>query len=236
MKILLFSLAGLWMAFAGLRYGWKFIRQYGNYLLGLEWIIMGSSSLNYLVWSLTGASPTNPQALGVYFLDSFSRSVGLTLMMVMGLMGATHRYKPSLVVDVGVFGLGTVAGLYLMGFETMPGLHVRPASIFVAANVLTTLFLVYFSIRLWKIGAKSLAAWAGVATAAGFVTALCYDFFPWTFDDAPRAGTLFAIYALTTWGTQLFVYYLAYRALHNHKVASEGNRGPRLQTAGPATP
>ena len=36
MKDLLFMLADLWMIFAGFFYGWKFIRRYNNYLLGLE--------------------------------------------------------------------------------------------------------------------------------------------------------------------------------------------------------
>ena len=219
MKASLFIAADLWMVFAGLRYGWKFIRQYGNYLLGLEWLIVGTSGVNYLIWVLLGASEANPQAAGVHFLDSFSRAVGITLILVLGLIAVTHRYKPPVVADIAVFGLGIAAGAYLMRFGADHELHVGPATVYVVANALTTMFLVYVVHRLCSIGEKALAAWAGIATAAGLFVALTYDFFPLPFDDADR--TIFAISALATWGTQLFVYFFAYRALHDHNVATE---------------
>ena len=218
MKSLLFIAADLWMVFAGLRYGWKLLSQYRNYLLGLEWLIVGTSGVNYLIWVLLGASDANPQAAGVYFLDSFSRAVGITLILVLGLMRVTHRYKPSLGLDVAVFGLGIAAGAFLMGFEYDHALHVGPAILFVGVNAVTTLFLIYFSWRLWVIGVKGLAVWAGAATAAAVFVALTYDFFPLPFDDADR--TIFGSIALATWGTQLFVYFFAYRAFHEHNVAS----------------
>lgn len=221
MKDVLFVAADLWMVFAGLRYGWKLLREYGNYLLGLEWMVVGISGVNYLAWALLGADESGPHVMSVYFFDSFSRAVGITLILVLGLMHATHRYKPSTAVDVGVFGLAIIAGLYLMRFGGHE-LHVGPAALFVAANVLTTLFLAYFSWRLWSVGAKAMAVWAGLATAAGCLIALTYDFFPLPFDDAHR--TIFAIAALFTWGTQLFVYYFAYRALLVHNGTHEWAR------------
>lgn len=36
MKDIFFLLADVWMIFVGYFFGWKFIRRYGNYLLGLE--------------------------------------------------------------------------------------------------------------------------------------------------------------------------------------------------------
>lgn len=50
-KELLFMVADLWMIFAGFFYGWKFIRRYQNYLLGLEWMIVATSGTNFLIWS-----------------------------------------------------------------------------------------------------------------------------------------------------------------------------------------
>jgi hypothetical protein len=143
--------------------------------------------------------------------------VGITLILVVGLMRVTHRYKPSVTVDVALFGLAIAAGLYLMQFGGYD-LHVGPATLFVVVNLLTTLFLAYFAWRLWKIEARGLAVVTGLATAAGTVIALTYDFFPFPFDDEQR--TIFAICALATWGTQLFVYYLAYCAMHDHNVAT----------------
>lgn len=215
MKDLLFMLADLWMIFAGFWFGWKFIRHYGNYLLGLEWMIVATSGTNFLLWALLGGDEGSPLYSVAYFFDAFSRAIGITLILVMGLMRVTHRYKPSLGVDIGVFALGIAAGLYLMRFESGQ-LHVGPAVFYVIVNLLTTVFLAYFTWRLWKIGASTLAFWTGVATAAATVIAVTYDFFPIPGDDAHR--TWFYAAALATWGTQLFVYYFAYRALHDHNV------------------
>ncbi|MEV0600293.1 transporter [Streptomyces sp. NPDC050315] len=217
MKELLLLLADSWMIFAGFFYGWKLIRQYGNYLLGLEWFIVATSGSNFLLWSLLGGDKDSPLYFIAYFFDAFSRSVGATLIIVLGLMRVTHRYKPTLAVDIGVFALGIVAGLYLRQFHGN-GLHVVPATFYVIVNALTTLFLAYFSWRLWKIRARGLAVGAALTTAAAAAIAVTYDFFPIPGDD--EYGTIFYILALATWGFQLFVNFISYRALHNHNVAT----------------
>ncbi|MFD0920196.1 transporter [Saccharopolyspora rosea] len=217
MKDLLFMLADLWMIFAGFYFGWKFIRHYNNYLLGLEWMIVATSGSNFLLWALLGGDEGSFLYSIAYFFDAFSRSVGITLILVMGLMRVTHRYKPTVTVDVGAFALAIVAGLYLQQFRA-PTFYVGPATFYVVVNVLTTLFLVYFSWRLWRIGAKGMATLAALVTAAGSVIAITYDFFPIPGDDAHR--TLFYAAALATWGCQLFGYFSAYRALHHHNVAT----------------
>ncbi|MEU7046660.1 hypothetical protein AB0A77_37235 [Streptomyces varsoviensis] len=69
----------------------------------------------------------------------------------------------------------------------------------------------FLSADLWMI-------FAG-CTAAGTVIAIAYDFFPLPFDDANR--TIFYTAAPATWGTQGFVYFRAYLALHDHRAALE---------------
>lgn len=213
MKDLAFLAADLWMIFAGLFFGWRFIRRYNNYLLGLEWLIVGLSGCNFLVWSLLGADEGSPLYDLAYFLDAFSRSVGITLILVLGLLVVTHRYRPSLAVEVGVFALAIVAGLILRPLHG-DSLHVGAASFYVVANLLTSAFLVYVATRLWRIGEQRLAVATLVVTAAAAAVALTYDFFPLPFDDANR--TIFYTAALATWGTQGCIYYLAYRALHRN--------------------
>jgi hypothetical protein len=217
MKELLLMLADIWMIFAGFFYGWKLIRRYGNYLLGLEWFIIAVSGSNFLVWSALGGDEGSPMYSIAYFLDAFSRSVGVSLILIMGLMRVTHRYKPTLAVDIGVFALGVVAGLYLRQFHGH-GLHVVPATFYVVVNAISTVFLAYLSWRLWKIRARGLAIGAALTTAAASAIAVTYDFFPIPGDD--EYGTIFYIFALTTWGTQAFVYFLSYRALHDHNEAT----------------
>ncbi|MFJ3660052.1 transporter [Streptomyces sp. NPDC090119] len=215
-----FILADLWMIFAGFYCGWKFLRQYGNHLLGLEWMIVATSGVNFLIWALRGGDQTDPQGMLVSFFDAFSRGVGITLILIMGLLRVTHRYRPGLVLDIGAFTLATAAGLYLVRFGGH-GFHLGPATFFVVVNALTTLFLVYFTWRVWKTGARTRAVWTALATAAGTVIAITYDFFPLAGDDAHR--TIFASAALATWGTQLFVYFHAYRALARHDRAAEAD-------------
>ena len=228
MRDLLFLLADLWMIFAGYYCGTRFIRSYGNYLLGLEWIIVATSGVNFLVWSLLfGGDPSSPLGDVGYFFDAFSRSVGITLILVLGLMQVTHHYKPSRAVDVGVFALAGAAGLYLQQFREF---HVGPATFYVVVNLLTTLFLAYFSWRLWRVGAKGMAVWAGLASAAACAIAVVYDFFHIPGDDTHH--TLFYIAALTAWGTQMYVYFFAYRALDEREGADGAVRRPATTGAG----
>lgn len=216
MKDMIFLMADVWMIFAGFFYGWRFIRRYDNYLLGLEWIVVGTSGTNFLLWALLGGDEDSPLYFIAYFFDAFSRSVGITLIVVLGLMRVTHRYKPSTTVDVGAFALAAVAGLYLQQFHTE--FHAGPAIFYVVVNGLTTLFLAYFVWRLWSIAAIREAMGTALVVAAGLAITIMYDFFPIPGDDEQR--TIFYILALATWGTQMWVMFYAYRALHDHNVAA----------------
>ncbi|PSR66896.1 transporter [Nocardia sp. MDA0666] len=222
MKDVLFLLADVWMIVVGYLFGWKLIRRYGNYLLGLEAMVIATSGSNFLVWAMLGANQGSVLYDVAYFFDAFSRSLGVTVILVMGLMRVTHHYKPTIAVDVGVFALATVAGLFLRPFHgvdpRVDNAAFAVAAIYVAVNLATTVFLAYFAKRLWDIGATWLAICTGLATTAGTIIAITYDFFPFPFDDANR--TLFYTAALATWGTQLFVYFFGYRALHDRNVAS----------------
>lgn len=218
MKDLIFLAADVWLIVVGFWFGWKFIRNYGNYLLGLECLVVGVSASNFLIGSLLGAAEGGIAYDISFFLDAFSRSVGFTLILVLGLMAVTHRYKPTIAVEIGVFALAIVVALFLRKFHDET-LHIAPATFYVVANLLTTLFLVYFANRLWDSGARRLAIWTGLVTAAASVIAITYDFFPLPFDDQNR--TFFYTAALTTWGAQGVVYFLGYRSLHSHNMATD---------------
>lgn len=224
MKEIVFLLADVWLIFVGFYFGLKFIRKYGNYLLGLEWMVVGVSATNFLIGALLGAGEDSLPYEIAFFLDAFSRSFGFTLILVLGLMMVTHRYKPTLPVEIGAFGLAIVGGFALGQFHD-DTLHVGPATFFLTMNLLTTVFLAYFVKRLWNIGARRMAGWAGLVTAAGTTIALTYDFFPLPFDDEHR--TIFYTAALVTWGFQGFIYYFAYRALHNHNLATDREPTPK---------
>lgn len=224
MKDLLFLASDVWLMCTTWYFGIRMLRTYGNHLLTLEWLVVAVSSTNFLLWALLGGDESSPMYHLAYALDAFSRSFGITLILVLGLLTVTHRWKPPLWVEVGATGLA-VTGALVLGPLHSDQLEYAPlplavATFYVVANLLTAVFLAYFARRLWRIGARSLAIWtAGVTAAASFV-AITYDFFPFPFDDANR--TIFYTVALTTWGAQAVVYFHAYRAMHEHNLATDG--------------
>lgn len=225
-KTALYALADLFMIVAGFTTGWKFIRNYGNYLLGLEWVIVASSGTNFLIFGLVGADETSPMYHLAFFLDAFSRSIGITVILVLGLMKVTHGFNPSVTVDIGVFGLAIVGGLIMSFFADDLGL--AAAIFYVVMNALTTLFLFYFAWRLWNAGEHGNAIAVVVVSAAAAAIAGTYDFYRIPGDDDHH--TIFYILALTTWACQMIVYYFGYRALHNSndRIAL---KSPRMTTS-----
>jgi hypothetical protein len=204
-------------------FGIRMFRDYGNHLLTLEWLVVAVSSTNFLAWSLLGGHKSSPLYDVAYALDAFSRSFGITLILVLGLLTVTHGYKPPLWVEVGATALAVTAALTLGRLHSdhlhHDPLHVGVATVYVVTNLLAAVFLAYFAKRLWDIGARSLATWTALVTAAASFIAITYDFFPFSFDDKNR--TIFYTLALTVWGGQAVVYFFAYRAMHDHNVASE---------------
>jgi hypothetical protein len=242
---LTFLVADLVMIVCGYWAGWRFIKRYRNYLLGIEWFIVATSGLNFLVWALRftndpDAGAASPQYAVAFFFDAFSRSIGITLLLVVGLMAVTHRYKASLAVEVGIFVLAIGSGLYLAQpkyREHMDAngdfvLHQGPATFYVVVNLLTLVFLLYFVKRLWAIGATRTAVATLAVSLAGTAIALTYDFFPLPDSIDPLADRpLFYTFALTVWGLQLLTYLFAYRALHEHNVATGAAPAPGHRTA-----
>ncbi len=134
-------------------------------------------------------------------------------------MKVTHRYTPPVAVDIGAFALAAVVGFALSTYAEQIG---TPGKIFyIVVNVLTTMFLIYFVVRLWNIGEHAHAVRAAIATACAFLIAAIYDFVHLPGDDSEH--TTFYILALTTWGLQMFTYYRAYHAYdaHNQRVDSQ---------------
>jgi hypothetical protein len=220
MKDLLFLAADLWLMATCWTYGFKFFRNYRNHLLTLEYLVVAVSSTNFLLWSLLGGDEGSPMYHLAYALDAFSRSFGITLILVLGLLTVTHGYKPPLRVEVAVTTLAAVSAVVLGRLHSdqlvHDTLHVSLATFYVVTNLITAVFLAYFATRLWKAGATTLAVLTGLVTAVASFVAITYDFFPFSFDDENR--TIFYTLALTTWGCQAVIYYHAYRALHRYNV------------------
>lgn len=231
---LTFLAADLIMIVCGYWAGWRFIKHHRNYLLGIEWFIVATSGVNFLIWALRFADdPEGGEVSGQYafafFLDAFSRSIGITLLLVVGLMAVTHRYRPSLPVEIGIFALAIGSGLYLAQSRYRDHvddngefiLHPGPATFYLVANLLTLALLLYFVKRLWDIGATRVAVATLAVSLAATAIALTYDFFPLPDSVDPLEDrALFYTFALAVWGVQMLTYLFAYRALDDHNRAT----------------
>ncbi|GAT03768.1 hypothetical protein [Mycolicibacterium fortuitum] len=212
----LFAAADIWMVAVGLVYGIKFIRNHQNYLLGIEWLVMAASGTNFLIYGLVQAGSDSPMYSIAFFLDAFSRSIGFTLILVLGLMRVTHLYKPSAAVDTSAFALAVIVGFVLFRFADELG---TPGKVvFLICAALTSVYLVYFAWRLWAIGERRHAMWVAAAITCNLVVAAIYDFVHLPGDDADR--TIFYTLALSTWGLAMFTIYRAYRAFDGRLAAT----------------
>ncbi|MGV9790932.1 transporter [Streptomyces sp. NPDC003435] len=219
-KVALLLVADIWMVYAGYAYGAKFIRQHANYLLGIEWIVIALSGSNVVLLGLIGGDHSSPSYHLMLFFDAFSRSFGITLILVLGMLKATHRYKPSLIVDFGAFGLAIATGLYLAVFGqpiTTPW-----AIFYIVVNVLASLFMFYVAFRLFAVNERRHGTWVVIATVGAAAIAGTYDFIHIPGDDENH--TIFYTCAITVWALQMTVYFFAYRALDNHGTQADPDR------------
>ncbi|MFE4078693.1 hypothetical protein [Paenarthrobacter sp. YIM B13468] len=223
----LFIVADVWLIFVGFVYGWKFIRNHHNYFLGIESLVVGTSATNFLLWSMLSGDPTNPMYTIAYFLDAFSRSFGFTLVLILGLMMVTHRYKPALWHEIGAFALAATGGAYLVTLHQGGKYDVGPATFFLVMNLIASVFLFYFAGRVWRAGARGWSVAVTLITLVAMMIAVTYDFFPWPFDDAYRS--YFYTAALATWGTQGFVYFKGHKALYNHNAREDAAAAANTQ-------
>ncbi|NMO03504.1 transporter [Gordonia sp. TBRC 11910] len=213
---LLISVSDIWMIIIGAVFGIRFIRNHRNYLIGLEWLVMATSGTNFLIYGLIKAGPGTPIYHLAFFFDAFSRSIGFTLILALGLMKVTHRFHPPKSVDIALFALAAVLGFVLSEYSVQLGTAGKAFMLFTALAV--SGFLFYFAARLWAIGERTHSIWIGVATVLNIVIASIYDFWHIPGDDANH--TIFYTFALFTWGLAMMVVYYGYTAFdaHNKRV------------------
>jgi len=191
----------------GLYYGAAFVRR-KNYLLGLEFLIIGISATNFTLFIATDWSINYNIAM---FLDAFSRGVGVPIIAVLGMMAVTHNYKPSRLEDVLLFVAGFVAAAiyYLSGAfkPTLPYFYVLMWSAY-------TLYLVYLVWLLVRAGERLHALATVLTGVAGLTVALRYDFFPIAGDDTKM---IFMTMAFVTWSYSMVQLFHAYGALQRSR-------------------
>lgn len=209
-RMILVLLADLAMVGAGFYYGIKLLRGFSNFLLGLEWVVMAVSGVNVLYLAAINVDHESLSYHVMVFFDAFSRSFGMTVILVLGMMAVTHRYRPTWVVEALAISAGIAVGID-RALEPRP---VEPgwAIFYLVMNLTAALFMfVYLVPKLWRAGDRGNATWVALGAALGAYVAVIYDYFPIPGDDADH--TLFYIISLTIWALMIVTFSRGYLAL-----------------------
>ena len=218
-RTLSICIAAIALAATGFFYGWKFCKL-GNYLIGIEWFLLATSSTNFMIYELNH-SPVN--LLGVLFLDTFSRAFGLPVVTVAGLMVLTHRYRPSLRADVLFFVIPCVATLALITDYMASDLKY----ILLFMWTIFTIFLLYFSYVLQRYGQTGHAIAMVLTAIANQTIAWMYDFYKIPGDETNIFFNFYTI-ALYVWSYLTVQTYYSYCALKRAMAAADN---PQLVTS-----
>ena len=189
------------LAVTGLAYGVLFLRK-KNYLLGIEWLIVGASGTNFLVFFLTG----NQSIYGIsYFFDAFSRGFGIPVIAVAGLMYITHFFKPTVFDEIWIFVVSIVGALILVNSDSVikPYFYVLMWTVF-------SLYLLYFIRALILKGMRVNAILVLIALVINQIIACIYDFYKIPGDSEQM---IFYSMAGLSWSFLMIAIYHGYNAL-----------------------
>lgn len=217
-RMVLVLLADLAMVGVGFYYGIKLLRGFRNFLLGFEWLVMAVSGVNVLFLAATGVNHESLSYRVMVFLDAFSRSFGMTVILIVGMMAVTHRYRPPWVVEALAILGGVAVGLN-RALEPRP---VEPswAIFYLVMNLAAALFMFAYVVpKLWRAGNRGIATWVAIGTALGAFVAIIYDYFPIPGDDADH--TLFYIISLSIWALMIVTFTRGYLALERSNAESD---------------
>jgi len=202
-KYLAYCLADAVLIATSLIYGIKFLKK-RNIMLGGELLVVTFSATNLLINALTEI----PMYLNVsLFCDAFSRCFGIPVIAIVGLMAASHRFKPSAFVDVVLFTLGLVVTVI---FWTADFLKEPKPYFYLVLWSIFSLYLAYFAVKLLRAGEKLQALSILLAMTFAQTIASIYDFYHIPGDDD---HVIFYIFALLAWSLLGVAMYHAYCAL-----------------------
>lgn len=205
LRSLVCMLASMMLSVVMCFYGTKFLKK-RNYLLGIEWWIVGISGANFALYWITVSETSYAIML---YLDAFSRLFGIPVIGVLGMMAVSHRYRPSIGVDACIFlvsVIGTAILLYTEWFESsLPYIYLVMWYGFAA-------YLCYFAIRLFSAGQTTVGIHLSLAIIVSTMLHTAYDFYTIPGDETNIIFNFWFI-ALVVWSYLFAVIYYAYIAL-----------------------
>lgn len=193
------------LAFVGYYYGYRFLLL-RNYLLAFEWWIIGISASNMFIYQAAGVETSGYIAA---FLDAFSRSIGIPLIALVGLMKAINGYEPSKSTDILMFVFGgVVAGVLLF----VPAGQAVSPYVLLAATVGYCLFAFWLSGLLFRAGKHLISICFILVTCLSIGIAAIYDF--WEIpSDATNVFFNFYTLAQLVWAAGFALTYYVYTSL-----------------------
>jgi hypothetical protein len=202
------SISGIW-------FGIRFLKS-DNALLGWEWIILGTSATNAILYFIT-SSPINFHLM--VFLDSFSRTIGVPIIGGIGLLILSRDLKVPTSIKIGLFAAGAVLGGLITAFKPVEAL--LPSM----AEFLGLFFIVAqidFAVALYRNGLRGHAIGAVLAMVALQTTAVLDGLLK---APAHPNGFIaiisnFWVYSNVIWSIAFTEYYFAYEALLRRKQRS----------------
>jgi len=194
-------------------YGVKFLRK-RNFLLGGELFVVTFSATNLLINALTDKQVFLNLSL---FCDAFSRSFGIPVIAIVGLMAVTHRFKASIFVDVVLFVLAMAGTAVVWSADFLVG---PKPYFYLVMWTLFSIYLAYVATKLMRVGEKLQSISVIFALVFAQAIASIYDFYRIPGDDD---HVIFYTFALLAWSYLGVAMYYGYCALER---AQQGlNRG-----------
>lgn len=204
----------------GFGLGLRFWRE-GNVLLGAEWIILGFSALNFALWVAFGFQISFEISM---LCDAFSRSIGIPIVATLGLAKLTHGYD----VSKATKWLLLVGGFPLAyGLLAYPPIQSALPYAFFACGLVANIFLVYFAVRLARVGEQGHAVGITLVNVSFVVIALLEGIFAIPGDETNLILNFFFL-AGWVWALGFAEIYFAYQALARHlrPPSSTANASP----------
>lgn len=202
-KYYIYCFADIVLIATSLLFGVKFLKK-RNFLLGGEWLVVAFSATNLLINALTAV----PAFLNVsLFCDAFSRSFGIPVIAIVGMMAVTHRYQPSIWTDVALFAAGLVVTVIVWNADFL--VQIKPY-FYLALWTLFSIYLLAFAARVARAGQRLQALSVVLAMVSAQAIASIYDFYHIPGDDD---HVIFYTLALLAWSFLGFASYPAYCTL-----------------------
>lgn len=207
----------------GLGLGYRFWRQ-GNILLGAEWAILGFSAFNFALWVAFDFQLSFEISM---VCDAFSRSIGIPVVATLGLAKLTHGFDVSKTTKwfllIGGFPLA-------YGLLAYPPIQPALPYAFFACGLVANIFLVYFAIRLARVGERGHAFGIMLANISLVIMALFEGIIAIPGDETNLILNFFFL-AGWVWALGFAEIYFAYQALARHLTRPASAASPSPVTA-----